>query len=175
MSVDQDGHHLARHRVKGARHQLHVPFEPQTPLQHYEPVLHSANLGRHETQLPLLQALLQHMECAWQNSPTGRHAWQVLVVMPQNCPQQSLWSLQGVVCVQHTPPLQMPEHVPQLPPQPSLPQTLPAQLGTHWHWPWVLQVSFAAQVPQVPPQPSSPHFLAPHEVQQAPALTHDSP
>lgn len=54
---------------------------------------------------------------------------------------------------------------PQLPPQPSEPQTLgPAgQKGVHWHCPVALQAFSTlvelSQAPQVPPQPSSPQFL----------------
>jgi hypothetical protein len=51
--------------------------------------------------------------------------------------------------------------VPQVPPQPSLPQFLPVQLGVQVvvHVPAALQVWPVAQVPQVPPQPSLPQFL----------------
>jgi hypothetical protein len=59
--------------------------------------------------------------------------------------------------------------VPQLPPQPSSPQTLPAQLGTQQTPP--LQVPPLGHVPQLPPQPSSPHFLPEHfGVQQSPSV-----
>jgi hypothetical protein len=52
--------------------------------------------------------------------------------------------------------------VPQVPPQPSEPHCLPAQLGTQppWtHCPWALQLNPAWQVPQLPLQPSEPHCL----------------
>jgi hypothetical protein len=51
--------------------------------------------------------------------------------------------------------------VPQVPPQPSLPQVLPLQLGVQeaTHWPEVLQLLPEAQVPQLPPQPSLPQLL----------------
>jgi hypothetical protein len=50
---------------------------------------------------------------------------------------------------------------PQLPPQPSDPQALPAQLGVQevQDSPLAAQACPAGQVPQVPPQPSGPHFL----------------
>jgi len=53
-----------------------------------------------------------------------------------------------------------PEHVPQLPVQPSEPQFLPAQFG----WQLLTQVPFwhvwsPPQLPQMPPQPSGPHCL----------------
>jgi len=51
--------------------------------------------------------------------------------------------------------------VPQVPPQPSLPQTLPVQLG--WQAsqavPVALQVVPAPQVPQFPPHPLLPQTL----------------
>jgi hypothetical protein len=50
--------------------------------------------------------------------------------------------------------------VPQLPPQPSSPQLLPAQLGTQQTPP--LHGRPPTQVPQLPPQPSSPQFLPEH-------------
>jgi hypothetical protein len=54
--------------------------------------------------------------------------------------------------------------VPQLPPQPSEPQFLPAlmQSGTQAggvHWKLALQTLGRVQVPQLPPQPSEPQFL----------------
>jgi hypothetical protein len=51
----------------------------------------------------------------------------------------------------------LPVQDPQVPPQPSLPHTLPAQLGVQQSP--ALQTSPPAQVPQVPPQPSLPHVL----------------
>jgi hypothetical protein len=114
------------------RNQLvHQPFGPQVPLQHCAPVVHVWKLERQLTQWPVWQRLLQHLALLVQNSPVGRHEEQVLVVMPQNFPQQSLSFEHGRFCVQHTPLLQTPAHAPQVPPQPSEPQVLPAQLGTH--------------------------------------------
>lgn len=43
----------------------------------------------------------------------------------------------------------------QVPPQPSAPQWVPSQSGTHWHVP-PTQVSGWVQMPQEPPQPSPP-------------------
>jgi hypothetical protein len=50
-------------------------------------------------------------------------------------------------------------HVPQKPPQPSLPQVLPLHCGTQMQAPLPpgSQVRPAAQVPHDPPQPSPPH------------------
>ena len=50
-------------------------------------------------------------------------------------------------------------HEPQVPPQPSSPQSLPSHWGSHSHLLLELHVSFASQVPQEPPQPSLPHSL----------------
>jgi hypothetical protein len=52
------------------------------------------------------------------------------VITPQILlPQQSLSLKHGIVSWQHTPLRQLPEHDPQLPPQPSGPQFFPAQFG----------------------------------------------
>ena len=53
------------------------------------------------------------------------------------------------------------EQAPQEPPQPSLPQDLPEQLGVQVdvHWPAALQVWPDEQLPQEPPQPSLPQDL----------------
>jgi len=60
------------------------------------------------------------------------------------------------------------EQVPQLPPQPSSPHPLPAQLGVHaTHWPFALQEDPCAQAPQLLPQPSSPQLLPVHASVQA--------
>src|SRR5512145_2478226 len=64
-------------------------------------------------------------------------------------PSQRNWGLQASGA----------RHSPQLPQQPSSPQFLPAQSGTHSHCPRKLQNSDAAHVPQLPPQPSSPHCI----------------
>jgi hypothetical protein len=59
-------------------------------------------------------------------------------------------------------------HLPHKLPQPSLPQTLPTQLGRQLllppvvHWPAPLQALPALQEPQVPPQPSGPHCFPEH-------------
>jgi len=53
-------------------------------------------------------------------------------------------------------------HVPQLPPQPSLPHTLPAHNGSHGrslHWPNGVQYWVAPHSPQLPPQPLLPQDL----------------
>ena len=51
-------------------------------------------------------------------------------------------------------------HAPQLPPQLSDPQTLPAQSAVHGsHAPAPEQAVPGSQAPQAPPQPSSPHVL----------------
>jgi hypothetical protein len=53
------------------------------------------------------------------------------------------------------------EHVPQEPPQPSLPQVLPVQFGVQeeTHKPAVVQLNPVWQLPQLAPQPLSPHCL----------------
>lgn len=57
-----------------------------------------------------------------------------------------------------------PVQLPQLPPQPSSPHTLPVHSGTHWHCVWSVEHTSCApvQVPQTPPQPSAPHTLPVH-------------
>jgi hypothetical protein len=48
-------------------------------------------------------------------------------------------------------------HVPQEPPQPSLPHVRPAQDGMHTHIPAAVHVLPAAHDPHEPPHPSTPH------------------
>jgi hypothetical protein len=49
-------------------------------------------------------------------------------------------------------------HAPQVPPQPSGPHVLPAQLAAQ-HCPDALHVAGAAHDPQLPPQPSEPQVF----------------
>ena len=49
-------------------------------------------------------------------------------------------------------------HVPQLPPQSSVPQVLRVQFGVQ-HVPLATHTAGDVHVPQLPPQPSSPHVL----------------
>ena len=77
----------------------------------------------------------------------------------QSKPERQPWSPSGIQ------PTHMPvvvsqsdmAQVPQLPPQPSSPQFLPAQSGVQTHRPVASHVSGAVQVPHEPPQPSPPH------------------
>jgi hypothetical protein len=60
--------------------------------------------------------------------------------------------------------------LPQLPPQPSSPHSLPPQFGEHWQTP-LLQLCPPEQLPQLPPQPLGPQFLpALFGAQQVPVL-----
>ena len=63
-----------------------------------------------------------------------------------------------------------PLHVPQVPPQPSLPHSRPAHDGVQpaWHWPAALQELPTEQVPQLPPHPSSPQTRPAHAGVQLP-------
>lgn len=71
--------------------------------------------------------------------------------------------------------------LPHAPPQPSVPQTLPIQIGVQveTHVPTALQVLPAVQAPQEPPQASLPHCLplhaGVHDEMQVPALLHVFP
>ena len=75
---------------------------------------------------------------------------------------------------------------PHVPPQPSLPQSRPAQLGMHAQVPEVVQLEPAPHIPQMPPHPSGPHCLPVHDSAQphwlegehvwlAPQVPHEPP
>lgn len=53
----------------------------------------------------------------------------------------------------------VPVHVPQMPPQPSSPHSMPSQAGWQ-HTPSARQTNIASHWPQDPPQPSSPQVRA---------------
>ena len=154
----------------------HVPQVPPQPLSPHSLPPHCAT----HSQFPLIQALPapQAIEAplqvpAEQASPTvqalpSSQAAELLMYVQAPVESQES-SVHGFPSLQlqgaHTPDavqFSVPVHVPQLPPQPSSPQVLPVQSGTHWQSPAALHCSLTEHVPQVPPQPLSPHSLPPH-------------
>jgi hypothetical protein len=146
-------------------------------------------LAAHESQLAWSLPPVEQIGCA--HDPPPQDCWQIeetsrtqmeshataqqkpstlqMDVAHGSQPVTSLLPVEQMACVQMPPPehwpleLQVapPVQAPQVPPQPSLPQTLPLQLGVQAlvHWPLELQLEPLAQAPQVPLQPSLPQTL----------------
>jgi len=138
---------------------------------------------------PMLQVPLQHSPLVVQNQVA---LWQQIPFVPHDSPlavshvhgpphpssaAQTLPTFppptQPAVGVQlHTPELQTwlpPLHEPQLPPQPSLPQLLPAHAGTHTHTPALHALPVSQLVPSVSRAQPAVSVSVVVTVEQAPA------
>lgn len=130
---------------------VHLP-----PLSHFcsaaQPSVAKEELLQSGSTAPQLQSHWSKALYLWtsQLHALGSHTWMTLHTLPG--PQ-----------------------VPHVPPQPSLPQFLSTQLGTHLLTQTPLAQSglvLSPQVPHEPPQPSSPHSLSVQSEIQAFCATH---